>query len=49
MTLDASMPIEQVAATASQEVDLDAVRRWSVTERHAGHYGEFLRAVPRDG
>lgn len=38
---------QAVAVTASQEVDLDAARRWSVAEAHGEHYEEFLRAVRR--
>lgn len=38
---------QAVAVTASQDVDLDVVRRCSVTEGHTGHYEEFLRALRR--
>jgi len=38
---------QAVAVTSSQDVDLDAVRRWSTAEGHDGHYEEFLRAVRR--
>lgn len=38
---------QAVAVTSSQDVDLDAVRRWSTAEGRDEHCQEFLRALPR--
>jgi hypothetical protein len=36
---------QAVAVASSQDVDLDAARRWSNAEGHGEHFEEFLRAI----
>lgn len=38
---------QAVAVAASQDVDLDVVRRWSDAEEQGGRFAEFLRATQR--
>lgn len=38
---------QAVAVTASQQVDLDAVHRWSIAEGQGEHFDEFLRLRSR--